>query len=53
MSRTIKKATAILLVLVVLNVLHFGSSAVSGFDPKDTADWPAIDAGYYHAAAMN
>ena len=33
--------------LFSLNVLHFGSSAVSGFDPADEDDWPAIDAGYY------
>lgn len=30
-----------------LNTLHFGSSAVSGFDPADESDWPAIDEGYY------
>lgn len=35
--------------LFSLNVLHYGSSAVSGFDPADTADWPAIDAGYANA----
>lgn len=32
-----------------LNTLHFGSSAVAGFDPADKNDWPAIDAGYYNA----
>lgn len=30
-----------------LDILHFGSSVVSGFDPADEADWPAIDEGYY------
>lgn len=35
--------------LFPLSILHFGSSAVSGFDPADEADWPAIDAGYYNA----
>lgn len=35
--------------LFSLDMLHFGSSAVSGFDPADEADWPAIDAGYYNA----
>lgn len=35
--------------LFSLEVLHFGSYAVSGFDSKDTEDWPAIDAGYRHA----
>ncbi|WP_312281082.1 polymorphic toxin type 44 domain-containing protein [Oscillibacter sp.] len=29
-----------------LSILHFGSSAVSGFDPADKSDWPAIDAGF-------
>ena len=36
--------------LFTLDVLHFGSSAVAGFDPADKSDWPAIDAGYSHAA---
>lgn len=35
--------------LFSLDVLHFGSSAVAGFDPADEADWPAIDAGYNNA----
>lgn len=33
--------------LFSLDMLHFGSSAVSGFDAADEADWPAIDDGYY------
>lgn len=33
--------------LFSLGVLHFGSSAVAGFDPSDQEDWPAIDNGYY------
>lgn len=32
-----------------LDTLHWGSSAVSGFDPADVIDWPAIDEGYYDA----
>lgn len=37
-------------VLFDLSMLHFGSSAVAGFDPKDKIeDWPAIDEGYYDA----
>ena len=32
-----------------LNTLHLGSSAVSGFDPADVSDWPAIDAGFENA----
>lgn len=35
--------------LFSLNTLHLGSWAVSGFDPADEADWPAIDAGYNNA----
>lgn len=35
--------------LFSLDVLHFGSSAVAGFDPADREDWPAIDEGYYDA----
>lgn len=31
-----------------LDILHFGSSAVSGFDAADETDWPAIDDGYYY-----
>jgi hypothetical protein len=33
--------------LFTLDTLHWGSSAVSGFDPADEADWPAIDEGFY------
>ena len=33
--------------LFSLGILHFGSSAVAGFDPADEEDWPAIDEGYY------
>lgn len=33
--------------LFSLNTLHFGSSAVAGFDPADESDWPAIDEGYH------
>lgn len=37
-------------ILFDLSALHFGSSAVAGFDPKDKEeDWPAIDEGYYDA----
>lgn len=37
-------------VLFDLTTLHFGSSAVGGFDKKDEIeDWPAIDEGYYDA----
>lgn len=37
-------------ILFDLSMLHFGSSAVAGFDAKDeTEDWPAIDEGYYDA----
>lgn len=32
-----------------LDTLHWGSSAVSGFDPADVSDWPAIDAGFENA----
>lgn len=32
--------------LFSLDILHFGSSAVAGFDPADEEDWPAIDAGF-------
>lgn len=35
--------------LFSLDILHFGSSAVSGFDPADEEDWPAIDAGFEKA----
>lgn len=35
--------------LFSLDVLHFGSSAVAGFDKADEDDWPAIDAGYNNA----
>lgn len=35
--------------LFSLDVLHFGSSAVAGFDPADKGDWPAIDAGFKKA----
>lgn len=34
--------------LFSLDVLHAGSYAVSGFDPADQEDWPAIDDGYYY-----
>ena len=34
--------------LFTLDILHTGSYAVSGFDPADQADWPAIDDGYYY-----
>lgn len=33
--------------LFSLGTLHFGSSAVSGFNAADQADWPAIDDGFY------
>lgn len=36
--------------LFSLNTLHLGSSAVSGFSPKDREDWPAIDAGFQNAS---
>ena len=35
--------------LYPLTILHLGSYTVSGFDPKDKEDWPAIDAGYQNA----
>lgn len=35
--------------LFSLDTLHFGSYAVSGFNPRDVDDWPAIDEGYYDA----
>ena len=34
--------------LFSLDILHAGSYAVSGFNPADQADWPAIDDGYYY-----
>ena len=37
--------------LFSLDILHFGSSAVSGFDPADEEDWPAIDAGFEKATS--
>jgi hypothetical protein len=35
--------------LFSLDILHAGSSAVSGFNPADKEDWPAIDAGFKKA----
>lgn len=32
-----------------LETLHLGSKVVSGFDPADVTDWPAIDAGFENA----
>ena len=35
--------------LFTLDILHIGSLVVSGLNPKDVEDWPAIDSGYNHA----